>query len=101
MAGFCDFGSIEELGEKGYKEFLTYYDPIYDGYAAQAGFMTGDLITGMSKCIKSKDGKIKRKMVDVQGLSDEEFGKIASTCERNIPEDGLISFRIKRYVPDE
>lgn len=101
LAGFCDFGTIEEVGERGYKEFLNYYDPFYDGYAAQAGFMTGDLIIGMSKCVKSKDGKIKRKMVDITDLFNEEFKKISMSCEENLPEDGLISFRVRRLVPDD
>lgn len=103
LAGFCDYGLFDELGIDAYNEFLTLYDPYYDGYAAGAGFMNGDLIIGMSKCTKSKkDGKVKKKMVEITTeMSNEEFSKIGTTCEKNLPEDGMITFRIRRLVEDE
>ncbi len=39
MTGFCDYGDLNT--------WMDLYDPIHDGYAAQAGIRSGDVIRGI------------------------------------------------------
>jgi hypothetical protein len=49
LAGFCDYG------DDPLQSFLDAYDPLYDGYAARAGFRTGDMIVGLEVCVESEE----------------------------------------------
>lgn len=44
LAGFLD------LIDRSDEMFLKYYEPVYDGYAFQAGFRSGDLIIAIETC---------------------------------------------------
>ncbi len=44
LAGFCDYGTDP------FATFVEMYNPVYDGYAYQAGFLTGDMIVGLEIC---------------------------------------------------
>lgn len=48
LAGFCEYGD----GNNSMEEFLQFYQPQYDGYAAQSGFRTGDIIRAVQTCHK-------------------------------------------------
>ena len=63
LAGFVNFGTVIEaqsISIPGKPNDVTdlsslnfnfdYYDPVYDGYAASAGFVNGDVIVGLEKC---------------------------------------------------
>lgn len=48
LAGFIDHVNTT------HEAFMTMYDPEYDGFAAQVGFKSGDLIVGIEVCEKTE-----------------------------------------------
>lgn len=100
--------------------FESIYDPRYDGFAFQAGFRTGDIISGLQVCQKRDvglhdvliggDGASGRSIhVDVDGndepldsivskkvipippnLSDEAWIQAAQSCEIFAPGDDTV-----------
>ena len=66
--------------------FFRHYDPVYDGYAAQAGVRSGDLIRGIVTCEVTKRGGVKRKLLRVdEHTSAEEWKELATSCEKISP----------------
>eukprot|EP01038_Epipyxis_sp_PR26KG_P005959 gene5959-8212_t len=47
LAGFIEYG------DNSFDSFMTLYNPMYDGFAAKAGFRTGDIIVGIQVCNES------------------------------------------------
>lgn len=47
LAGFCDYSE---------QSFLSLYDPVYDGFAAQAGFRNRDIIHELEVCFRLGSG---------------------------------------------
>jgi hypothetical protein len=119
IAGFCEYGNNTDA------QFMAQYDPIYDGYAAQAGFRTGDLIIGIEKCeFQTKEsldddnnnnqnndngkctieGKeevlISRTMVPITlQTTDEEWTSFTQSCEQ-IASENNIKMKVRRFVQD-
>lgn len=84
MAGFCEYGEEYPVdSEEAHAAFLSQYDPVFDGFAAQAGFRSGDLVVGMEVCSRSGDDDvIIRHRVSITGrTTDAEWSKWAQTCE--------------------
>lgn len=95
LAGFCEYG------DESYESFKSLYQPIYDGYAAEAGFRTGDLISGIEVCyIDNQTKEIIKEMREVTLLtSDELWLEYAQSCERLTPGAPTV-LRVKRFVPE-
>ena len=49
LAGFLELG-VENNNNNNNNAFLRNYDPLFDGFAAQSGFLTGDQIVGLQVC---------------------------------------------------
>ena len=111
LAGFCEYGPVDLSNvaissEAAHNQFMSMYDPVYDGTAALAGFRSGDLIEALEVCEESTResavavdattattavgsssnvGSIRRK-VDITGItSDEEWVHFAQSCEQLQP----------------
>ena len=51
LAGFCEYGEDFPLeSHQAHSAFMSIYDPQYDGFAAQAGFRSGDQIIALETC---------------------------------------------------
>ncbi len=90
MAGFCDYGKVDQTGNEAHNEFMALYDEAYDGYAGNHGFRTGDLITGIEVCFKEQgndhSAPVRREMRAVTGrTSDDEWVQYAQSCEALAP----------------
>lgn len=118
LAGFCEYGSIDLRNvaissEVAHSQFMSMYDPLYDGTAALAGFRSGDLIVGLEVCdeINVNDNTfntdatstkgniigIRRRKADITGFtSDDEWVRFAQSCEQLEPgSDTVIWVRRK------
>lgn len=51
LAGFIEYG------DGSHETFMDNYIPEYDGYAALAGFRTGDMIVGLEVCQEVQEGQ--------------------------------------------
>lgn len=93
--------------EAAHQQFMSMYDPVYDGTAAQAGFRSGDLIVGLEVCeaynnegtaeVEVTAGDMgasagggrsgsRRQKVDITGgTTDEEWVHFAQSCEQLEP----------------
>ena len=88
LAGFCDYKEREAASK-----FSQYYDPLYDGFAFEAGFRTGDRISALEVCEVqvdlNGDSVITRKLVDIHTqMTDAEWVAAAQSCEtleRDVP----------------
>ena len=100
------------------------YESQYDGFAAEAGFKSGDLITGVSFCrVKTtkqqkpkeesfispeqceegekEEPEIIKKLKKITlKTTDDEWKRYAQSCEFLLPGQN-ITFRVKRFVPDD
>jgi hypothetical protein len=84
----------------------------YDGYAAQAGFRTGDIIIGIEMCEQANtteadtaiDGTIigtaiQRRMVQITPrTSDDEWAEVATSCEKLAPGEP-VAMLVRRFEP--
>lgn len=62
LAGFIEYG------DGSHETFMESYNPVYDGYAAEAGFRTGDMIVGLEVCEEVKE---EEEEVEEQQCSEE------------------------------
>ena len=85
IAGFCEYG------DSSMSSFLSQYEPAYDGYAAESGIVTGDIIRAVKACQPIHEGggggngdmSVVQRMVTVdEGMSDDEWKAAASSCEQ-------------------
>lgn len=74
LAGFCDYGAEEQQEAL----FAELYDPLYDGYAAQAGFKTGDLIVGLEVCEEEVAAEEEVAVDAVGGVTTANGGELKS-----------------------
>lgn len=111
MAGFCEYGEDFPMGSPEYHAaFLSSYNAAHDGYAAQAGFRSGDQIAAVEACepdavgdagdsevmakldgvsiqamwsgMRAAGSSVKRHRVDITGFTtDEEWQTSAQSCE--------------------
>lgn len=80
IAGFCDYG------DGSMHDFMVDYDPITDGYAAGAGFQTGDIVRGIEECYLDKDvGRVVKRVAAVDQLDAEQWRAVAQSCETMTP----------------
>lgn len=87
LAGFCS-------GLDTHEEFMSDYDPQYDGFAAQAGFRTGDLIIGIEDCGHLEEST---SIVAVTPtMTDTEWTRLAQSCEIAKPNEPSI-IRVRRH----
>lgn len=104
MAGFCDYGKVDQVGNEGYEEFMALYNAQYDGYAASHGFRTGDLITGIEVCFAGTGeakGQVIREMREITGrTSDEQWVQYAQSCEMLAPGSNT-KLRVRRVIHDD
>lgn len=91
VAGFCEYGSADGL-----EHFLLNYDPRYDGFAAENGFLTGDLIIGIEAC-SHRGEEVERRIINVEDVSDEEWIALAQSCEILTPGKPTV-LRVRRAV---
>lgn len=104
-----DLSNVEISSEAAHNQFMSIYDPVYDGTAALAGFRSGDLIEALEVCEESiGEGAVavdataatstttatssssnagsRRRKVDITGfMSDEEWVHFAQSCEQLQP----------------
>lgn len=116
LAGFCEYGDDLPLeSSAAHGAFMASYDPKYDGFAALAGFRSGDQIVGLEvcelsdiesapecrisndadaaaiddamSCVGNLDGqRIVRQQMDITGFtSDHDWQKSAQSCEHYEP----------------
>ncbi|RYH19770.1 hypothetical protein EON65_25560 [archaeon] len=83
LAGFCEYGSDS------YEEFMAVYDPVYDGYAAEGGFRTGDLILGLDVCYAlntntHNNNHNNHGSNDIDGGVHREEGDIVEECDGQV-----------------
>jgi len=124
-----DLSNVAISSEAAHNQFMSMYDPVYDGTAALAGFRSGDLIVALEVCEgtgivdesavdadsisatatpaatttisgSSSTGKRRRK-VDITGVaSDEEWVRFAQSCEQLEPgSDTVMWVRRKERQP--
>lgn len=107
VAGFVDYG------DDSFEEFIDGYDPIYDGYAAQSGFHSGDLIIGIEVCRLAticenipdntcKAGEtVHRYNQDIsQTTTDEEWIDYAQSCEKFAPGTETV-IKVRRRIKND
>lgn len=99
VAGFCEYD----------EQFMSQYDPLYDGHAASSGFRTGDLIVGIEECVyhagrdcsSCAEGQgVSRRMAQVEDVSDDEWVRLAQSCETLCPGEPTV-LRVRRMVRDQ
>lgn len=124
LAGFCEYGNDTHA------QFMSQYDPVFDGQAAAAGFRTGDLIIGLERCefrqkpfidediigvshdgengqpktCSSKQGRtdelVSRTMVDVTPHMTDEEWTALAQSCEQLASQVKTKFIVKRYVAD-
>lgn len=105
-----DLSNVAISSEAAHNQFMSMYDPVYDGTAALAGFRSGDLIEALEVCEESIGESVmvdvdataatptatatssssnagsRRRKVDITGfMSDEEWVHCAQSCEQLQP----------------
>ena len=124
LAGFVNFGARIQDNALNINSNLTtlnfdhsYYDAQYDGYAASAGFMNGDIIVGLDMCEYALDNEeivnqttvdvhssssltgVKRRLVSInESVSQELWKSITSSCERLLPNNENVTMVVSRRV---
>jgi hypothetical protein len=66
IAGFCNYGPDTHAN------FMKLYNPQYEGHAAEAGFRSGDLITGITYCRFKKEKKTPEQLAQEQKEREEK-----------------------------
>ena len=125
LAGFVNFGAriqdsvIKSDGNLTTLNFdQTYYNPLYDGHAAAAGFMNGDIIVGLDRCDfvdaevdpTSTPGTVTvhptdpskvlhRRLVPINDtVTQEEWRDITASCELLLPSEENVTMAVRRRV---
>jgi hypothetical protein len=115
MAGFCEYGDDVPIeSAESHAAFMAVYDPLFDGYAGQAGFRSGDLIVGIEVCevapqdnscevssdsvaCKEDTGFRRRRQDITDATSDEDWVRFAQSCENLDPGSNTIMW-VRRKV---
>jgi hypothetical protein len=94
IAGFCDYG------DGSMHDFMVDYDPVTDGYAAGAGFQTGDIVRGIDECYFDTDvRRVRRRLVAVDRLDPIKWRAVAQSCEKmdpNAPTRMVVERRVTK-----
>jgi hypothetical protein len=76
IAGFCNYGP------ETHANFMKLYNPQYEGRAAEAGFRTGDLITGITFCRHKKEKKTPEQLEQEQKEHEEKESRKREAIKR-------------------
>jgi hypothetical protein len=102
LAGFCDYGQVDEIGEAAHAQFLSLHDAQHDGHAAQHGFRTGDLVVGIETCrladeSNADSGVLRQWRAVSPDMADEDWMEAAQSCEWLAPGE-RTKLRVRRAV---
>jgi len=83
MAGFLDF--CDSNTNTNTCNFNDHYNEAYDGFAYGNNFKSGDIIKSLQICELDDNGIIIKRMVNTIGISDDDWIRYATSCEKLTP----------------